>query len=148
MNATLSDLSPSAIQQIVAAIREGQKPQPTGLILTTTEAIAYVKKESKGAFYAWAKTYGVERSGSDRYPIYRLDAGLQKEARVKFTSKAALATAPTHFPCADNRPRKSPLLKQGAQLQTNTMQSINETVQAVNPAINLRTKSAEQGGEK
>ena len=89
MNPTLSDLSPSAIQQIVAAIREGQKPQPTGLILTTAEAIAYVKKESKSGFYAWAKAYGVERSGSDRYPIHRLDQGLAKEARVKFTSKAA-----------------------------------------------------------
>ncbi len=89
MNPTLSDLSPSAIQQIVAAIREGQKPQPTGLILTTAEAIAYVKKDSKSGFYAWAKAYGVERSGSDRYPIHRLDQGLAKEARVKFTSKAA-----------------------------------------------------------
>jgi hypothetical protein len=86
---TLSNLSPSAIQQIVAAIREGQKPQPTGLILTTAEAIAYVKKDSKSGFYAWAKAYGVERSGSDRYPIHRLDQGLAKEARVKFTSKAA-----------------------------------------------------------
>jgi hypothetical protein len=89
VNPTLSDLSPSAIQQIVAAIREGQKPQPTGLILTTAEAIAYVKKDSKSGFYAWAKAYGVERSGSDRYPIHRLDQGLAKEARVKFTSKAA-----------------------------------------------------------
>ena len=89
MSATLSDLSPSAIQQIVAAIRESQKPQPTGLILTTAEAIAYVKKDSKSGFYAWAKAYGVERSGSDRYPIHRLDAGLAREARVKFTSKAA-----------------------------------------------------------
>jgi len=86
---TLSDLSPYAIQQIVAAIRESQKPQPTGLILTTAEAISYVKKDSKSGFYAWAKTYGVERSGSDRYPIHRLDQGLAKEARVKFTSKAA-----------------------------------------------------------
>jgi hypothetical protein len=89
VSATLSDLSPSAIQQIVAAIREGQKPQPTGLILTTAEAIAYVKKDSKSGFYAWAKAYGVERSGSDRYPIHRLDQGLAKEARVKFTPKAA-----------------------------------------------------------
>ena len=89
MSATLSDLSPSAIQQIVAAIRESQKPQPTGLILTTAEAISYVKKDSKSGFYAWAKAYGVERSGSDRYPIHRLDQGLAKEARVKFTSKAA-----------------------------------------------------------
>ncbi len=89
MSETLSNLSPSAIQQIVAAIREGQKPQPTGLILTTAEAIAYVKKDSKSGFYAWAKAYGVERSGSDRYPIHRLDQGLAKEARVKFTSKAA-----------------------------------------------------------
>ena len=55
MSATLSDLSPSAIKQIVAAIRESQKPQPTGLILTTAEAIAYVKKDSKSGFYAWAK---------------------------------------------------------------------------------------------
>ncbi len=89
MNPTLSDLSPSAIKQIVAAIRESQKPQPTGLILTTAEATAYVKKDSKSGFYAWAKAYGVKRSGSDRWPIHRLDQGLAKEARVKFTSKAA-----------------------------------------------------------
>ncbi len=88
MSETLSHLSPAAIQQIVAAIREGQKPQPTGLILTTAEAIAYVKKDSKSGFYAWAKTYGVERSGSDRYPIHRLDAGLQKEARTKYSQAA------------------------------------------------------------
>lgn len=88
MSETLSHLSPEAIQQIIAAIREGQKPQPTGLILTTAEAIAYVKKDSKSSFYAWAKAYAVERSGYDRYPIHRIDAGLAREARTKF-SKAA-----------------------------------------------------------
>lgn len=81
-------LDPQDIAAIAAAIKQAG-PAPTGLILTTAESIAYVKKDSKSGFYAWAKTYGVERSGSDRYPIHRLDQGLAKEARVKFTSKAA-----------------------------------------------------------
>lgn len=81
-------LDPQDIAAIAAAVKQAG-PAPTGLILTTAEAIAYVKKDSKSGFYAWAKAYGVERSGSDRYPIHRLDQGLAKEARVKFTSKAA-----------------------------------------------------------
>ena len=81
-------LDPQDIAAIAAAVKQAG-PAPTRLILTTAEAISYVKKDSKSGFYAWAKAYGVERSGSDRYPIHRLDAGLQKEARVKFTPKAA-----------------------------------------------------------
>ena len=81
-------LDPQDIAAIAAAVKQAG-PAPTGLILTTAEAIAYVKKDSKSGFYAWAKAYGVERSGSDRYPIHRLDQGLAKEARVKFTPKAA-----------------------------------------------------------
>ncbi len=79
-------LDRETIEAIAQAVRN-VGPQPTGLILTTAEAIAYVKKESKSGFYAWAKAYGVERSGSDRYPIHRLDAGLQKEARVKWNPR-------------------------------------------------------------
>ena len=75
------------IAAIAAAVKQAG-PAPTGLILTTAEAIAYVKKDSRQGFYAWAKAYGVERSGSDRYPIHRLDAGLQKEARTKYSQAA------------------------------------------------------------
>ncbi len=93
MSDTLSNFTQDQLADIVAEIKQIRaaliKPQPTGLILTTAEAISYVKKDSKSGFYAWAKAYGVERSGSDRYPIHRLDQGLAKEARVKFTSKAA-----------------------------------------------------------
>ena len=80
-------LDPQDIEAIAAAVKQSG-PAPTGLILTTAEAIAYVKKDSKSGFYAWAKAYGVERSGSDRYPIHRLDAGLQKEARTKYSQAA------------------------------------------------------------
>ena len=92
MSETLSNFTQAQLEQIVAEIKQIRaaiiKPQPTGLILTTSEAIAYVKKDSKYGLYAWAKDYGVERSGNDRWPAHRLDAGLAKEARTKF-SKAA-----------------------------------------------------------
>ena len=87
---TLDAQDIAAIAQ--AVVRAG--PVPTGLILTTAEAIKYVKKDSKSGFYAWAKAYGVERSGSDRYPTHRLDRGLERESRAKFSTKSAATAAP------------------------------------------------------
>jgi hypothetical protein len=81
-------LDPQDIAAIAAAVRLNP-PRPTGLILTTEEAMAYLKIDSQSGFYQWLKRHKVECSGRGRYPAHRLEQGVAREARMKISDRCA-----------------------------------------------------------
>lgn len=81
-------LDPQDIAAIAAAVKQAG-PAPTGLILTTSEAMAFLKIESLCGFYQWLKRHNVECSGRGRYPAHRLEQGLSREARMKISDRCS-----------------------------------------------------------
>jgi hypothetical protein len=82
IDSALADLVRVVIREELAAmpfkqINRDEQPKP---ILTRTEAMRYVRRSSKGAFYAWlARWYG-PRGAQNRYSKTRLDLALAREA--------------------------------------------------------------------
>ncbi len=55
----------------------------TSDVLTRTEAMAYVKRRSEGAFCEWCQKWGVKPADRGRYSRSRLDVALAREARKR-----------------------------------------------------------------
>lgn len=62
---------------VVAKLRA---PAITSAILLTEDAIAHVKCGSDSSFSRWCKRWGVRNCGQGRWPLHRLNAGLEREA--------------------------------------------------------------------
>lgn len=73
------------IVELQQAAKEAAQPElvTTGEILTRTEAMAYVKRTSEGAFSAWCKTWRVRPHRRGRYSRTQLNAALSQEARKR-----------------------------------------------------------------
>lgn len=62
-------------------IMRGEKfAQQPPAILTRAEAMRYVRRSSKGAFYAWLSRWYGPRGAQNRYSKTRLDLALAREA--------------------------------------------------------------------
>lgn len=73
------------IVELQQAANEAAQPElvTTGEILTRTEAMAYVKRTSEGAFSAWCKTWRVKPWRRGRYSRTQLNVALSHEARKR-----------------------------------------------------------------
>jgi hypothetical protein len=85
---TLDPNSEAIAQRTAEIVLEALRAGPlapaavtTSEVLTRTEAMAYVKKNSEGAFCEWCKKWGVKAANRGRYNRTRLDVALDREAR-------------------------------------------------------------------
>ena len=60
----------------------GQQIRPPCAIMTRTEAKAYVRRSSEGAFVAWCKRWKVKPHSRGRYARAQLDRALERETGV------------------------------------------------------------------
>jgi hypothetical protein len=80
---TLSVESVEAVARRTAEILREIPTEMTSEVMSRSEAKAYVKRNSEGAFYNWCKEWHVKPYHRGRYSKTHLDRALSLEARKR-----------------------------------------------------------------